>query len=363
MPAPTNYSGTRPPQGRPRPPKEHGRRKQSVLNVLGILVALYAVYEALGVSNFFDVTGMSNDDAKMAAESMAWKLLFDPAGFALSLSLLVSAFVIHALSKQMQAFSTAATRTGLIVTGAAFVLSFFKVSIVFPLLFSSLGIAANELKNGSDVRTPAAEEFILEAAQLIQYRGSPGVRIASALTNNSKDHWQNATVAVTYTDAGGAACGGLEQIEDHIAPGQQRAMVTDFLSAAMYYSDPSCVPVTATAKLVSIDIDSRPEIMQADYESTALVFDSLMPLEEPGIGGGVVKLSVAGALSPESMSTLRDGTRLPVGFEVADQQGLRLDRCFKPDDVAADGTFTTGTYHSPVDPGEFPFVIVVPAEC
>lgn len=368
----TNYfAPTRPVRagaaGLPPQRQPDNKRKRIVLNVLSIATALYAVYEALGVSNYLDVAGLSNDDAAMLFESTAWKLFFDPVGFAILTSLFAASFVIHAISKSMSDYSYGTTRTGLIATGVAFVLSLFRVSILFPLLFGSLGMANNSLENGSDVRTPMAEEFVLEAAQLIQYRDASGVRITTAFTNNSTDHWQSATLAITYLDAGGAACGRFEQVEDYIAPGQQRSMTTKFLTAAIYYDDPSCVPATATSELVSIDVDSRSQIILTDYERPpALVFTSLMPFEEPGIGGGVVKLSVAGTVAPESLEALgmlEEGNRLPVGFEVIDQQGLRLDWCFEPENIAPDGTFMTDNFHSPVDAGEFRSAVVVPGEC
>ena len=354
-----NSTATTNAEGKDEP---ESQKTQIVLNVASVILALVAVYEVLGVSDFFAVKGQSNDDAQALAEDSAWKLLFDPAGFALLLTLFVAAIVLHSVSKRMPGFSNALTRAGLITTGVAFVLSLFRISMIFPLLSGGMGMVTNEIQNGSDVRAPAPEEFVLEAAQLIQYREATGVRITSALTNSSGNHWQSATVALTYTDAGGTVCGGLEQIEDFIAPGQQRPISTKFLSAPIYYSDPSCVPAAATAELVSIDVDSRSQINTADYEGAAIAFDSLLPDEEPWVGDGAVKLSVTGTVAPDSMSALSNGTNLPVGFEVVDQQGFRLDSCFKPGAVASDGTFTTRGFHSPVAPGEFPAVIVVP-EC
>lgn len=364
-PAPRYLAPMYPAGGMPGVPRQPGpppgrRKKQVVLNILSILIVLVACYEVLGISDLTASKGMSNDDAVIAAGNSAWKLFFDPLGFALLLGLLVSAFVIHQVSKSMPEFSNAATLTGLILTGLAFLLSLFRVSIIFPLMFGSLGMAANEQQNGPDVRIPAAREFVLDPAQLIQYQDASGVRIATAVANNSPDSWETANVAITYADAVGTVCGTDEQVEEYIAPGEQRAITTQFLSAAIYYNDPSCVPVTATAELVQIDVDSRSEIPPADYAGTVPVFDSLMTFEDPGIDGSSVRLSVVGTVAPGSMGTLPEDTRLPVGFEVADQQGLRLSWCFDADEVGPDGSFRTHNFHSPLPSGAFHTVAVVP---
>lgn len=368
MPYPTNYPAPMQPAGGvpglpPRPGKRSSGRKQVILNILSICVALCAAYEVFAVSDFFAYDGMTNDDATIAAENSVWKLFFDPLGFALLLGLLIAAFAIHRASKSMRESSNAVTLTGLILTGLAFVLSLLRVSIAFPLLFGGLGQASNELQNGSDVRAPVAGEFVLEPAQLVQYNDASGVRVATTLANSSPVPWQAATVAITYADAAGTPCGTLEQVEEYIAPGQQRAITTEFLAAAIYYNDPSCVPVTAAAALTSIDVDSRSDIPPADYEHAVTVFDALAPLEDPWIDGSTVKLSVAGIVAPGSMVTLLNGTVLPVGFEVIDRQGLRLSWCATADEVSPEGNFTTGTFHSPVAPGEFHTVVALPGGC
>ena len=89
----TNYPAPiYPAVGLPGVPQRPGPRpnggKQIVLNILSILVALFAVYEVLGISEISAPAGLSNDDAAIAAENSAWKFFFDPAGFALLLGLL-----------------------------------------------------------------------------------------------------------------------------------------------------------------------------------------------------------------------------------------------------------------------------------
>lgn len=369
----TYFSPTGRPSRLPHPPRRPGQPaqpkrpqslwKQIVFNVFSILLALYAVYEVLGVSSLFEMEGKSHDDAAIAFDSFALTLFFDPLGFAILLALLVFTFVIHILSKEITWYSDAVTRAGLITAAVAFVLSFFRVSMIFPAFFGGLGMMSAEIDNEPDVRTPAAQEFVLEPAQLIQYNDASGVRISTAVANNSVDFWQTATVAITYADAAGTVCGTHEQVEDYIGPGQQRAVTTPFLTAAIYYTDPSCVPATASAELVLIDVDSRSQIPPTDYAGTVPVFDSLMATEDPWIDGSTVKLSVTGFVAPGSLGALEDVGRLPVGFEVADGQGLRLSACFDADSVSQDGSFATQSFHSPLAPGVFHSVLVIPAGC
>jgi hypothetical protein len=344
----------------PRPP---AHKPQIFLNIASILVVLWALFEALGLANLFAFAGLTNDDADAAASSMVLEGLFDPIGFAIMLALLTAALVIHLCSRAMRHFSNAMTRTGLIITTVLFVLSFFRISMLLPFLFGSLGMMSNEGQNGPDERTPTAEEFSLEPAQLITYREAQGVRISGALANISDEPWQAATVSLSFSDAAGTVCGQFEHVEEFVSAGERRPMTTQFMDAAGNYDSASCTPVSATAELVRIDVDTRSESATLDYESNQPVpaFASLAPVEQEVISG-IVELSVAGVVAPESLSVLREGSTLPVGFEVVDQQGLRLNWCFEPSDVAPDGSFTTRDFHSPVDPGEFPTVVVVP-EC
>jgi hypothetical protein len=356
----TLYHGQQQPQHKGVP--EY--KKQRVLNILSILVALGAGFEVFGISGLFAFTGMSNDDAEEAFEGVALAAFFDPVGLLIMVTLLIAAFIIHAISKRMPRFSNAMTRTGLITTVVFFVFSFFRISTVLSMFVGAAGAGLNMVQNEADVRTPTAEEFTLDEAQLIQYRGDDGIRIMSALTNNGEEHWESATVSVTYSNAEGTACGREKSVENFMSPGETRAITTKFLTAAIYYDDPSCVPATVAAELVSIDVDSRSEIVASDYERRAPDpgFVSLALIEEPWIMSSPVKLSIAGTVAQESMDALIEGERLPVGFEAVDHQGLRLNWCFKPDEVTPDGSFTTREFHSPIDPGTFASVAVVP-EC
>lgn len=343
-----------------------GARLQTFLNVLSLLVVLFAAYEALGVDNLFAYQGLSNDDAEANMMGDMLEALFDPIGFVIMLGLLIASIVIYVIALN-SAGSDTMPKVTLVITSILFVLGFFKVTIIIPMLFSAAGSMGATTQNAPDNRAPIADEYTLDAAELIQYQGGDGVRVATAVTNAGSEHWQSATVSIGYSDANGIACGQLEHEAEFVAPGERRMITTDFLAASIAYSDPACVPASATADLTNIDIDSRAEIASSDYEqardsATLTPLTGLSIFEQPD-ALGITYLAVAGSIDPAALPGLVQANgeaALPLGFETVDQQGLRLVWCFEADDITADGTFTTGKYHSPVDPGQFVSVAVVP---
>ena len=332
-----------------------------VLGFLSVAAALWAAYEVLGIGNLFGYAGLSNDDAAAKAQEDALAAFFDPIGFMILLALLGATITFFAIAR------TGVTKGSLIATALLFVLSFFKVSMIFPMLFSAMGTMGTTVSNESDARAPVTEEYLLDPAQLIIYQGGEGVRIATAFANTGDEHWEAATLLLTHNDASGVVCGVYEHVERFLGPGQRVEVTTEFLAAATRYADPSCVPVAASAELTSIDVDSRAEIPEADYvqqDSAAPELASLYVSEEPGIVSSVVTVSVAGAVSPEAVDSLQgtDGrARLPMAFELVDHEGQRLAWCFAPEDVQPDGGFITGKYHSPVEPGSYASVAIVPS--
>lgn len=332
-----------------------------VTGVLSMAVLCWAAWEILGIGNAFGYDGLSVDDAEAKMAEDGFAIFFDPVGFLIALGLVIASFVIHKVG------GTRLTLGGLIATAALFVLSFFRVSMLVPMLFTSIG-GVSSVYSSDDLRAPTAENSVVEPAQLIMYQGGEGVRIATAFTNASDEHWESATLVLTYSDAAGAPCGVYERKESFLAPQQRVEVTTEFLSAVTRYADPACVPVTAAAELASIDVDSRAEIPEADYrrqETTVPGLASLSIIEEPLIAGGVVMLSVTGSVDPAAVEGLRGSNgqaQLPMAFELVDHSGLRLAWCFTPEDVQPDGSFVTRQYHSPVEPGLYAFVATVP-EC
>ncbi|RJT96581.1 hypothetical protein D6T65_15725 [Arthrobacter frigidicola] len=343
------------------------RKSQTVLNVLSLVVVLFAAYEAFGVGNLFGYRDLSNDDAeeKMTADMV--RTLIDPIGFAKMLTLLLAAIVIHSLSKRNRRSSTATTRRSLIATVVLFIMGFFRFSVILPMTFATAGWMGATVQNKPDSRQPTVQEYTLDAVELVQYQSAEGVRMTTAVTNAGGDPWQLALVYLVFSDVDGTACGHVEYEEEFVAPGERRAITTDFLDASIDYSDPSCVPASATAELININIDSRAQIPDSDYEQArdraAVTPLTSLAVSEQLSPVGNVNLAITGSVDPAVIPELMQGNgaaALPLGFEVVDQRGLRLAWCFKPDDVAPDGGFVTGSYHSPVGTGEYVSVAVVP---
>ncbi|MFC7621500.1 hypothetical protein [Microlunatus sp. GCM10028923] len=357
-------SAPRPPTGYLLPPKRHATAA-IILNLLGIAAMLWMLYEAIGIEHIFDYQGLSNDDAEAKAARDMAELVWDPAGLAATTFILVVSIVIHLIARHLaKPGRSTTTKVTMIISVVFYTLSFFRISMVIPLLFSAVGSVSATAQNEPDTRIPSAQELKIEESRLVVYHDTNGTRVTTVLTNATDEHWQSATIKITVLAADGAACTEGKVEEEWLAPGERREVVTSFLDPTDDFSDPSCVPENVKVSRVRVDVDSRKEIDPFEYTSSAAepVFTSLSPVEETESHSSEVKVSVAGILAPESMK-LRDRTgSLPRRFEIADAQGRRLAWCFEPGKVAEDGSFTTDEYLRRVDPGKFVKAITVP-EC
>lgn len=343
------------PTGRPPARKRQGARVV-VLKVLGLVAMFWMIYEVLGLGDVFGYAGLSNDDVDQELNRSVLGALFDPVALVVTTVILVGSIVIHLIAR------TTTTKVSMIISIVFYVLSFFRVSLVVSMMLSAAGAFGSSIQNMPDERVPTAEELVIEAPKLAVYRDSNGTRVTTALTNATEEHWESATVAVTVLSADGTVCRQYEAEEARLAPQERREFVGEFLDPAVMYSDSSCVPASATVTAVGVDVDSRSEIDPAEYPGAAVTpsYAALAPREEQGIVPGRIELSVAGALTPESMELLRSDSSLAAGFEVADAQGVRLAWCFRPLEVTADGSFVTRGFHSPVESGLYIRAIPVP---
>lgn len=108
-------------------------------------------------------------------------------------------------------------------------------------------------------------ELVIETPQIAQYHGSNGIRVTNSVTNATEEYWETMTVKTTVLAADGTACMDFEREERWVAPGEQRKLISGFLDPAVYFSDPNCVPASATTVAVEVDVDSRTEIDLSQY--------------------------------------------------------------------------------------------------
>lgn len=327
-----------------------------IFSLTGFVAMLWMIYEVLGIGNIFGYSGLSNDDAESRASDSMVEAFFDPIGFLVTTFLLVTAIISFRLAR------TTIAKGSMIVSIIFYVLSFFRVSVVFPMLFSAFGMGGATLENIPDERVPTAEELVIGTPELALYRKSNGTRVMTTLTNATAEHWESAKISVTVHGADGAVCAEFDHTESRIGPGEQRDYVSEFLNPAYDYRKYSCVPTSATVTGLTVDVDSRSQIDEAAYGMIQRMpdFAVLNVQETTRSYADVIDVSVVGALTPESLGVIGDDLKFDVRFEIADSSGLRLDWCFKPQEISADGSFNTGKYHSPVDPDIFVTVIPVP---
>lgn len=351
----------------PRHPDAKRERALAILRVLSIVAMLWMVYEVLGVSNLFGYGGLSNDDLEDRRMGDALTAIFDPIAWVVTTFILVVSIVINSVAKRIASrvgATSTTTKVSMIISIVFYVLGFFRVSMIFPMIFAGIGSMGQTMENPSDQRVPTSEELVIAAPQLVQYNDSNGTRISTSLTNATEEHWEFATVVISVLAEDGTQCLQHEIKETWLAPGEHRDITSTFFDPAVYYSDPSCVPGAAEIANTVVDIDSRSEIDQARYQgsSTQPVYAMLTPVEESGILPSIVNLSVHGKLAEESLGLIRSDGSFEAGFEVADAQGVRLAWCFRPHEIAEDGSFTTRNFHSPIDPGVYLTAVAVP-EC
>ncbi|NLC97635.1 MAG: hypothetical protein GX678_00950 [Actinomycetales bacterium] len=335
------------------------------MRVLGIAAMLWMIYEVLGVSNLFGYGGLSNDDLDGRRMGDALTAFFDPIGWVITTFILVVSIIIHSVAKRIArraGTTSTTTKVSMIISIVFYVLGFFRISMIFPMLFSTIGSMGQVSENLPDQRVPTTEELVVAAPQLAHYHDSNGTRISTSLTNATDEHWESAAITITVNGAEGDVCTQFEHEESWIAPGEQRDYVSGFLNPAIDYSSSSCIPTNVTVTGSSVDIDSRSQINEADYAAThdTPEYAALTVQETAGILSSYIDVSVVGSLAPESLNMIRDDGSFVGGFEIADATGVRLEWCFKPYEVSVDGDFNTRKFHSPVEPGVYVNVVALP---
>lgn len=242
----------------------------------------------------------------------------------------------------------------MLVTLGSFVLSLFKVSVLFPMLFSMIGFGVSTASSPSDLHTPSAKEYVLSDVKLITYT-SDANRVTASIKNTSSYDWESVTADFILKDAAGKACYRANQELKYIGKGKVAQLVTGRIDTYML-SQPSCGVTAVTVAVTGFDVDSRSAKAPENEVHQAPVFTSLKPLLEPDTLG-ILRASVTGVVDRTSLKQLdlktgSQDTSSEFMFELVRTDGVRLDMCFKPKVIAPDGSFITGGYHSPVDQGD-----------
>jgi hypothetical protein len=330
-----------------------------------MLIAVYAVCTAFGVPELFSYSaGLSRDDAELARqqsiEDIATGILLPIDSIILFvLSAVVTA--LHVGARKSEFGATRMTKTGMFVTLGSFVLSLFKFSVFFPMLFSSIGYGASMAHSSPDLHAPSAEEYVLSDVELIGYT-SDAKRVTASIKNTSSYDWESVTVDFVLEDAAGKACYRADQEVKYVGKGQAAQLSTGRIETYML-SQPSCRATAVQTAVTQFDADSRSTKAPENNAHRTPSFTSVKPLIEPDALGNL-SASVTGVVDGASLKHLNLETgRLDTGelmFELVRADGVRLDMCFKPKVIAPDGSFTTSRYHSPVGPGEIASAVLVP---
>ncbi|MGO4190592.1 hypothetical protein AB4Y67_02875 [Arthrobacter sp. YAF17] len=330
-----------------------------------MLIAVYAIYTAFGVSEVFGYSaGLSYDDAELVKQQSAGDVAMGmllPTDSILLFLLLAVVTALHVGARKSVFGITWMTRTGMLVTLGSFVLSLFKISVLFPLLFSMIGFGVSTAGSPSDLHAPSAKEYVLSDVELITYTSGAN-RVTGSVTNTSSYDWETVTVDFILKDKAGKACYRANQQLKYIGQGQVAQLVTGRIETYML-AQPSCGATAVTMAVTGFDVDSRSTKDPENDAPQVPAFTSLKPLLEPDTLG-MLRASVTGVVD----RTSREQLDLKTGsqdtsefmFELVRTDGVRLDMCFKPKVIAPDGSFMTGRYHSPVDQGVIASAVFVP---
>ena len=318
-----------------------------IFALLALGAGIASVVAMLDVGQLTAYEGMSQDDIDIAMERSIEDIgmsLFIPIDF-VALGLLLLAWLLHSRVKRTPGAPRMVSRVGFLLALAVFVFSFFKASILVPMLTTSFGVMSAQLEAEQDLHIATLDAGALIDVQPVFYFGAGGGeqlrRATGTVTNSGLDNWESATIEVRFVDGSGAVC-VAEIIEvPYVAAGVSKAFSTDRMNEPEYHAA-ECEPTSVTMDLRAYDIDSR---SQPDLEDYVLpeASPSASVVEEEHMAGRAW-LTVEGEIEP--------GTSPALTFEVADAQGVRLEWCF--DGVPVEGAperFETGRYHSPMPAG------------
>ena len=316
------------------------------------------------VGKLWAYRGMSQDDIAIAMEEHLYEVAFSlllPIDF-VALGFMVLAWLLHRRVKRTPYSPALVSGFGFWLAVAVFVFSFFKASLLAPLLSMSMGSSSAQFSADHDVQIVEEGEAAISDVESIRYQipgsGSEVRRATGTVTNAGVDNWEKAIMRVEFLDDAATVC-LTEHLEvPYIAAGMSRDFSTPKMSRPEY-SSATCEPTQVKMTLMAYDLDSRSNPDPVDYASEAAPIAAVV-VEEDHVAGNVF-LSVAGEI-PEAAEPSPAAVLSGMDFEVMDAQGIRLDWCFRGTPVEGDpGRFQSKRFHSPVAKGVY--VEAVAAAC
>lgn len=130
------------------------------MGLVSMSIAVYAVFTVFGISELFNYSsGLSPDDA----ESKMQQSMDDiAAGILLPIDSIILFFmaavvtVLHRGSRKSEFGATRMTKAAMSITIGSFVLSLFKFSVMFQIIFSMIGYTASTAGSSSGLHNPSA---------------------------------------------------------------------------------------------------------------------------------------------------------------------------------------------------------------
>lgn len=130
------------------------------MGLVSMSIAVYAVFTVFGISELFNYSpGLSPEDAESAMqqsiEDTALGILL-PIDSIILFFLAAVVTVLHRGSRKSEFGATRMTKAAMSMTIGSFVLSLFKFSVMFPMLFNALGYGVSIAGSSSGLHNPSA---------------------------------------------------------------------------------------------------------------------------------------------------------------------------------------------------------------
>lgn len=361
MVAPPPYTRWTAPQPTRRARRADGPRWARIsLTVAAILLVLWSIWTFFGLDGLFFYEDVKTaDDLKIRREEamfdMGWGFILPVDPMLLLIALL--SFGVCWAGGHFFVVRPVMTKASFIMVVIVFALSLPKWLMPFGWLGYGFGESIVASRIPSDLRTPTAEQAPVSDVQLVRYTDD-NFRVTGVVTNATDDVWEEASVNLAMLDDAGTVCAASSVELEWMTPGQSEMVATQRYGIF----DRECEPTHAEVVVNRYDRDSRTIETSIPARVPSNPFAELHLIERED-NLGLTRVHIEGRLTEEALAALSDGERVSapeVQLEMVRADGVREGDSWLWDYRNIDGTVATQEFHSPVDPGEFVGVAVVP---
>ncbi|HEU5223061.1 MAG TPA: hypothetical protein VFU07_05195 [Candidatus Lumbricidophila sp.] len=235
-----------------KPPWEAPTWLRISLFVVRIALVVFAVYTLLGIGKLFAFhRGMSAEESKRAMDDVAREfgisllIPLDP----LLIGIAVLSVVLYFVAKRLT-YDREAAKSPMVISLICLGLSFFKISLIVPMMFASMSQLTSHSATGPSIKAPDIGEYSATSVALVPE--SRNFQVTGTVTNLSDYDWVSAVAVAEMVDKTGKACYSIDVPVGALAKGGSTPVATvgdhgvDLVIA-------KCVPVSASIKVTQFN--------------------------------------------------------------------------------------------------------------